>query len=487
MAQIEVGQVIARKYRVERVLGQGGMGIVLAAHHVHLDQRVAIKTLLPEVAIRTEAVARFAREARAAVKIQSEHVARVLDVSELDDGTPFMVIEYLEGTDLSDLFARARRMQPAEVIGYVLQACEALAEAHKLGIVHRDLKPANLFVTRRADGTDLVKVLDFGISKAPESAGSHALTATASFLGSPQYVPPEQLLSTRDVDARADIWAIGVILYEGLAGAPPFVAASLMELASRILQTAPEPLASLRPDIPRALADAIMTCLEKEPSKRFANVSELAAALSPFAAEASRASVERISRIVGDSQSRRADRPSDPKGGATLVSSGARVQGPARTANAWTEGSESVQLPMTSPSLARGAVAAVILIFACVAVYAIRRPSESVPPPVGAVQSVATVAAEAPSATPVVSARAPEPAAPAASGGPTAAASEVAGGAPAASASVKPSAPARPITAEPARPRPVQTDDPRSPQPAPQAPPPAPNTAEANPLRVRVK
>src|SRR5580692_8348771 len=162
---IGIGSIIAKKYAIERVLGEGGMGVVVAAQHTQLRQRVAIKFLLPAIVAHPESVARFVREARASVRIQSEHVARVLDVGELDDGAPYIVMEYLEGTDLSSVLESTPRPSAETVIEYVLQACEAIAEAHSLGIVHRDLKPANMFVTRRPDGSPLVKVLDFGISK----------------------------------------------------------------------------------------------------------------------------------------------------------------------------------------------------------------------------------------------------------------------------------------------------------------------------------
>src|SRR5579883_2351203 len=163
-ARAQVGEVIAKKYRVERILGQGGMGVVVAATHIKLRQRVALKFLLPELAANAEAVSRFAREARAAASIRGEHVARILDVEELEDGTPYMVMEYLDGQDLAGAIASGP-LSVDVAVGYVLQACEAISEAHCAGIVHRDLKPANLFITRRPDGTPLVKVLDFGISK----------------------------------------------------------------------------------------------------------------------------------------------------------------------------------------------------------------------------------------------------------------------------------------------------------------------------------
>ncbi len=244
---VAVGETIAGKYRVERVLGRGGMGVVVAAMHEKLRQRVAIKMLLPETKASENAVTRFMREARAAAAIRGEHVARVLDVGELDGGAPYIVMEYLEGRDLSEVFKESAPLPIEEAVGFVLQACEAIAEAHAAGIVHRDLKPSNLFLTRRPDGTALVKVLDFGISKALlTAAGEGTLTTASSFVGSPIYSPPEQLLAAHDVDARADIWALGTILYEGLGGRPPYVGDSPMHVASRIFHEAPTSLAELR-------------------------------------------------------------------------------------------------------------------------------------------------------------------------------------------------------------------------------------------------
>jgi serine/threonine-protein kinase len=294
-APVSPGDVLAGKYRVERVLGQGGMGVVVAAKHLHMEQRVAIKFLLPDLASHPETVARFAREANAAVKIQSEHVGRVIDVGTLESGAPYMVMEYLEGSDLADVVARRGPLPWHEVVEYVLQACEAIAEAHVAGIVHRDLKPANLFLIRRADGSPCVKVLDFGISKAADAASGSALTQTAAMMGSPKYMSPEQLKSARDVDARTDIWALGVILYELLSGEGAFRADTMPQLYVAIIQDPPQPLR--RTDVPPGLHQVILRCLEKDPARRFQSVAELAAALHEFAPVHARRSVERISRI----------------------------------------------------------------------------------------------------------------------------------------------------------------------------------------------
>src|SRR3954465_12842347 len=256
MNEPKEGDVLAGKFRIERVLGVGGMGMVVSALHLQLEERVAIKFLLPEALANAEAVARFGREARAAVKIKSEHVARVIDVGALETGAPYLVMEYLEGGDLSQVLARRGPLPVDEAVEYVLQACEAIAHAHSLGIVHRDLKPANLFLIRRPDGTNSIKVLDFGISKVmpgKSASSDNAMTRTRTVMGSPLYMSPEQMASTRDVDGRTDLWALGAILYELVAGQPPFNAETMPQLCALILNGATPSLRSTRPQVPAAL------------------------------------------------------------------------------------------------------------------------------------------------------------------------------------------------------------------------------------------
>ena len=298
---VQPGQMLAEKYRVERILGTGGMGVVVAARHVELNVLVAIKFLLPHVLTNQQAVTRFAREARAAVRIKSEHVARVSDVGTLATGAPYMVMEYLEGTDLASYLRSRTRLSVDKALHFVLQACQAIAEAHQLGIVHRDLKPANLFLTRGADGSDIVKVLDFGISKNLDPNASHgtgSMTTAAGALGSPTYMSPEQLTEAGEVDERTDIWALGVILFELLVGIPPFRADNLPKLFLAILHQKPPSPAALRPDLPTALVSTILRCLEKDRTKRFANVNAFAASLIEVAPARSRLSIERIARLT---------------------------------------------------------------------------------------------------------------------------------------------------------------------------------------------
>lgn len=314
---VPIGAVLAGKYRIERVLGQGGMGVVIQATHLQLHQPVAVKFLLPEVLANPQVVQRFLREAQAVVRLRSEHVARVLDVGSLEDGAPYMVLEYLDGTDLSH-FSR-QQLTIGQIIDLMLQACEALAEAHALGIVHRDIKPANFFITRRSDGSRLLKVLDFGISKLQPTSLEGNLTATATVMGTPAYMSPEQMKSSRDVDNRSDIWALGVVLYELFQGSPPFVADSFGAIAIKV---ATEPLPPLTAQLPPGLSGAVYRCLEKDPARRFQNIAEFAHVLAPYAQSTAQAvvSVERMSRVLGTDP---------PRPSSTLTSSsGAITQNP---------------------------------------------------------------------------------------------------------------------------------------------------------------
>jgi serine/threonine protein kinase len=304
MSEPREGDVLAGKFRIERVLGVGGMGMVVSAMHLQLDERVAIKFLLPEALMNPEAVARFGREARAAVKIKSEHIARVTDVGALETGAPYMVMELLRGRDLSDLLRDHGALPVPLAVEYVLQACEALAEAHALGIVHRDLKPANLFLTHRADGSPCVKVLDFGISKVTRPTGSGSdmgMTRTQSILGSPLYMSPEQMASARDVDQRTDIWAMGTVLFELLTGRVPFEAETMPQLCTLILHAEPPPPRSVRPDLPEGLEAVVLRCLRKDRAMRYQNVAELAFDLAGYAPDAGPRSAERISRVLNSS------------------------------------------------------------------------------------------------------------------------------------------------------------------------------------------
>jgi serine/threonine protein kinase len=310
---IEEGSTISGKYCVERVLGRGGMGGVVRARHLQLEQQVAIKFLLPEKALSGDAVGRFLREARASVRLKSEHVARTLDVGTLEEGAPYMVMEYLEGHDLQDAISTQGTLPVRVAVEYLLQTCEGLAEAHQAGIVHRDLKPANLFLTTRSDGSPCVKILDFGISKVTQEASSHSMTQTSTILGTPYYMSPEQLRSSRTVDPRSDLWSLGIILHEMLTGRVAFPCESLPELCAAILT---DPLPSprlLRPDLPSDLEMILEKCLEKDPEARYQDVAELGRALAQFHPEGD-AVAGRIARTLRreTSGSHPAARPSRP-------------------------------------------------------------------------------------------------------------------------------------------------------------------------------
>jgi eukaryotic-like serine/threonine-protein kinase len=293
MSLVNIGDVLVSKYRVDKILGIGGMGMVVAATHLELDQRVALKFMLPEALLSPQATDRFLREARAAVKLKGEHVCRVLDVGKLESGSPYIVMEFLEGEDFQHVLARRGYLTVPEAVEFIMQALEGLAEAHAAGIVHRDLKPGNLFVATDSDGSPLVKVLDFGISK---SAGANA-TKTGEVMGSPAYMAPEQMMSAKDVDARADLWAIGVILYHATSGRVPFEHDNLAGLCMAVMNDAPAPLETLAP-VPPAFAAVIARCMQKQRDHRYADVGELAAALAPFGTPDAVASAQRVAKVL---------------------------------------------------------------------------------------------------------------------------------------------------------------------------------------------
>ncbi len=290
-----VGDVLGGKYKVERILGIGGMGMVVMATHLELDQIVAIKFMLPAAMESPEAAARFMREARAAGRLTNDHVCRVSDVGKFENGAPYIVMEYMEGQDLSTLIKRKGAQPVHDAVDFIVQASEGMAEAHGHGIVHRDLKPDNLFLATRADGSEIVKILDFGISKA---AVTGIATKTGDIMGSPAYMAPEQMQSTKDVDQRADIWSLGVILYQLVSGRLPFVADTLPALCLAVLNETPPSPESIRKEIPHGLAQVVMKCLAKARDDRYRNVHELAVALAPFGKPESMTAVTRIRSML---------------------------------------------------------------------------------------------------------------------------------------------------------------------------------------------
>jgi serine/threonine protein kinase len=326
---VQIGQIINGKYRIERQIGRGGMGIVLAATHLQLEHLVAIKVMRRDLVVDDKALDRLLMEARSAARIRSEHVARVLDVGTLDvglpgEGSPFIVMEYLEGENLADLLDREGALDVGQAASFLMQCCLALAEVHVAEMVHRDLKPGNLFIARLPDGSPTVKIVDFGISKHIGAARDHAATTSPQVLGSPFYMSPEQMRA-ESVDERSDIWGLGAILFEMLTGRPPFIGDTLPEVYSAVLNDAPPAVDSLRQGVPGGLDDVVQRCLEKDPAQRFCDVADLAEALAPYAGATAVQSVERITRILTNPDAVRARYSLLPPPGAPLTAVGRSI------------------------------------------------------------------------------------------------------------------------------------------------------------------
>ena len=323
------GTVVLGKYSVETLIGEGGMGAVIKARHLELDEPVAIKVLLPDFVERNDIVQRFMREGRAAVKLKGEHVARILDVGRLEApfaGTPYIVMEYLDGADLNAIIKHHGAQDPAVAVDLILQACEAIAEAHSLGIVHRDIKASNFFIVQPEGQAPHLKVLDFGIATEPK--GTSDLTNTQSVIGTPSYMAPEQMRSSRAVDARSDIWSMGVVMYQMFVGRPPFEAESYAEL---VLKVGTEPPAPLQIPLPPGLSQVVMRCLEKDPKARIQSVADLARMLAPYASDplSAQQSAERAARIL-----------TTPRGsmpGLPLAGGVAGLTPPALTPKSWSQ------------------------------------------------------------------------------------------------------------------------------------------------------
>lgn len=281
---VTVGEILLGKYQVDRVLGAGGMGVVVRARHLQLNGFVALKFIRPELVNDSDIVSRFSREARAASRLKSPYINRVLDLGVLPSGVPFMVMEYLEGETLEARVLREGKQPVGAVVSWVLQALEGLAEAHGLGIVHRDLKLANLFLQQRPGAADVLTVLDFGVAKSvnPDIEAGLQQTTMRGFIGSPGSMAPEQLTAGGVIDARADVWAMGCALYRLLTGSMPFRGADLVDLGWNI-RNAPTP--RLPRDLGAGLQACVDRCLAKAPADRFQDVGALQAALRNLAHE----------------------------------------------------------------------------------------------------------------------------------------------------------------------------------------------------------
>jgi hypothetical protein len=419
-APVAVGDVLASKYRTERLLGMGNMGVVVEAFHVGLNQRVALKFLLAHRAKNPALHERFLREARAAACLTSQHVTRIFDVGTLEDGAPYMVMELLKGHDLAAVLEQRGPLPIAEAVEYVLQTCEAVGEAHKHGIVHRDLKPANLFLASTANGVAYVKVLDFGVSKMPPTDGSGLkLTNDGQMVGSPLYMSPEQMLAKDDVDWRTDIWALGVLLYELLAGKTPFHTDTLLRLQTRVLLRAPAPIATYRADVPAGLEAVILQCLDKKRDRRWPDVAAFAAAHIPYAPPSAAPYAARVAAVLGVTVE-----PSRPTAPLSLEDAKLRASEPAAGAAevvATTTGAAS--LPAGVPPKRRGvwlavgggAVAVVVVVLAALFLGRDADPtpsastSSAAPAPPAAITAAPPVTV-APAVTPDAAAPTPKPA-----------------------------------------------------------------------------
>lgn len=285
------------KYRVERELGSGGMGVVLEATHIALGQTVAVKLLNAQHAQSQDVVARFLREARIAATLPSEHIARVSDVGMTDAGIPYIVMERLVGRDLDAELSQRRTLPIAEAVDMMLEACEGVAMAHAHGLVHRDLKPANLFLAERPLRPRVMKVLDFGLSK-DDNGKQGQLTGTETVFGTPQYMSPEQIQSARNVDARSDQHSLGMILYEMLTGQPPFMAESVTQLIVVIATRPPPHARAIRPDVPAGLDAALIRSMAKQVADRFPDLGAFARAIAPFGGPEARQRAELVAQAL---------------------------------------------------------------------------------------------------------------------------------------------------------------------------------------------
>jgi len=429
------GDVISGRYVIRRLIGKGGMGAVVAAQQLGIDAPVAIKFLHPRLAGDARATERFFREAKATTLIRSEHVVRVFDVGKSEGGLPYIVMELLEGVDLGRLLDSGPLRIP-DAVDFILQAAVGLATAHAAGIVHRDLKPSNLWLAQRPDGSPLVKVLDFGISKLSADVEEDLkLTETQSIFGSPLYMSPEQIRSAKRVDFRTDIWATGIVLYELLTDALPFDADSAAAALAAITADPPASLIALRPDAPPALEHAIAYCLEKDVNHRCPTLAELGRLLTPFASPIGRRAAEQLTHIPVPAVTAVA-----PPTSAVSI----RHLGDGRATEATFSTVASARRPRGSPLFAVALGIGVACVILGLVLFGVRLGTTPGPVVAASASSVAPVASLAPPVAP--SARPPATAPPPVQ---IVAVGDAAPPAPVASASVEPPAPGQPPVVKP--------------------------------------
>ena len=405
------GDILEGKYRIERKLGEGGMGAVFRAMHLLRKAPVALKFMAPSMAAIPEAVARFMNEAVAASEISSDHVVRIHDVCRWDD-TPYLVMEYLEGHDVEHEIAAHRQSGEPIAVGravhLVLQILRALQAAHGRGIVHRDLKPANAFLVTQEGEPDFVKLLDFGISKRSEDAGV-SLTKTNTAMGTPLYMAPEQARSAKDADPRSDLYSVAAILYETLTGRPPLQADTYNMILYKLFQEEPEPLRAGRADAPEALEAVVRKGLAKEPSQRFQTAVEFAAALGPFAEARSAGLLSRITAGAPVSM-----RHAEPTVGAVSLAATAQLQA-GSTALAFGASAPSPAPKRSGFVYALGGIllvgGAVVGTLAVVRGGDAKTPAKQAPEPTMTVSASTSAVATVASSEPVASTVSPPPAA----------------------------------------------------------------------------
>jgi len=304
--EVPEGALLAGKYRAQRVLGAGAMGVVVQVATLEGTEILALKFLRPSVARDPSAAARFRREAEAAGRIESPHVVKISDVGELDTGSPYLVMEFLEGITLDAHIADGKRLPADQACDLALQIAEGLAAAHAMGVIHRDIKPANLFVTHGPNGDELVKIVDFGVSKIldPQGPAAANLTRTQTSVGSPLYMSPEQMRSARNANFRTDQWSLGAVLYRMATGHLPFDAKSLPRLCAQVLEADFVPITTRCPELPAEFATAVERCFRLSPADRYPDIAGLAEALVPFATPAGRERAIRCRALLSGDASR---------------------------------------------------------------------------------------------------------------------------------------------------------------------------------------